>query len=120
MIFADHLPFITSVISNPAFYDKLSDKDKAMLDKVTAKLHDYIFGVQRDLNARRLGIIKKKSDIQTIDLTSEQRDAFRKKAMPVRDEYVQVAGDSGKKLLDAVEAKIAELSPDNASAPAGQ
>ncbi|MGD8380071.1 MAG: TRAP transporter substrate-binding protein DctP, partial [Gammaproteobacteria bacterium] len=43
MIFADHLPFITSVISNPAFYDKLSDKDKAMLDRVTAKLHDYIF-----------------------------------------------------------------------------
>ncbi|MGD8574907.1 MAG: TRAP transporter substrate-binding protein DctP, partial [Gammaproteobacteria bacterium] len=47
MIFADHLPFITSVITNPGFYDKLSDKDKAMLKKVTAKLHDYIFGVQK-------------------------------------------------------------------------
>ncbi|MGD8690418.1 MAG: TRAP transporter substrate-binding protein DctP [Gammaproteobacteria bacterium] len=109
MIFADHLPFITSVITNPGFYDKLSDKDKAMLKKVTAKLHDYIFGVQKDLNARRLGIIKKKSDIQMIDLTADERAAFRKEAMPVRDEYVKVAGDSGKQLLDAVTAKTAEL-----------
>ena len=109
MIFPKALPFVTSVVSNPKFYDGLSARDKEILSEVTSELHDYIFGVQEDLNARRLTKIKKDSDIQMIHLDGGQQAAFRKAAMPVREEYVKDVGDSGKQLLNAFEQRIKAL-----------
>lgn len=109
MIFPKHLPFVTSVVSNPQFYDGLSGQDKQILTDVTDQLHDYIFKVQQDLNAKRLKMIQQNSDIQMIHLTAEERDAFRQAAKPVRNAYVDDTGPTGKALLDAFDDKIQAL-----------
>jgi len=106
MIFPRHLPFIASVVTNPAFYKGLPDDIKKAVQASKQEADDYIFKVQRQLNDKRMDIIKKKSNIKVIHLDAQQRAAFRKLAMPVRDEYKDMAGPRGAKILKGLEKDI--------------
>lgn len=102
-----HLPFIASVVANPQFIDNLSDEDRQMLEGVKRELHDVIFKAQRDLNAERLETIKANSDIEVIELSDDERAAFREASLPIRDQYRQLAGERGERLLDMLLEAIA-------------
>lgn len=108
LIFPRHLPFIATLTANPAFYDGLPDADRKLVDEVIHELHGYIFGVQRRLNSKRLDVITGNSDIQVIELTAEDRAAFRAAALPVREAYVGMAGERGRQLLETISAAVAQ------------
>ncbi|MDT0633988.1 TRAP transporter substrate-binding protein DctP [Spectribacter hydrogenoxidans] len=99
---ARHAQFIATVASAPGFIDGLSGERRAMLDEIRGELAGFIFEKQRELNDQRLAMIEDSSDIEIVELGDSERAAFRERSLPVRDEYVELAGERGRKLLDTL------------------
>lgn len=106
MIHAKQAQFITTLVANDAFYHGLSDERQAMVDEITNDLRSYIFDKQAKINQARLEIIQENSDIEVITLTDEQRAAFRRKSLPVRETYIEQAGERGEKILNILEQEL--------------
>jgi len=73
-----------------------------MIDNITKTLVREGHDIQTQYNEERLETIKKKSDINIVELTEAQRDAFRKKAKPVRQIYIDEVGARGEQSLNAL------------------
>lgn len=114
MMFPRHLPFITTIVTNPQFFEALGDGDRRLLLDVMEELETWIFNEQRELNERRREIIRAYSDIEMIELDEAQRAAFRKASLPIREQYVELAGERGARLLAALEAAIAAAQAESA------
>jgi tripartite ATP-independent transporter DctP family solute receptor len=108
LIVANQAQFVASVVTNKAFFDLLPEDQRQLVIEVSAELHNYIFEVQETFNTERLDIIReKKPDLQIIDdLTDAERAAFREASLPVRETYVEMAGDSGREILDLLTAAV--------------
>jgi tripartite ATP-independent transporter DctP family solute receptor len=101
MIWAGQQEFTTSVVTGSAWYNGLSDEKREILDAATDEATDYIFGKQQSYNEERLEKIKQdKPDLEMIRLSDEQRAAFRERAERVREKYIDMVGESGKKVLN--------------------
>jgi len=108
MVFAGQSPFVTTAAANQDFYDGLSDERRAVVDSVVADLQDEILEVQHDYNAERLEMIRaKRPEIEVVELTAAEREAFRKASLPVRDAYLQLAPERGQEVLDTLLAAVA-------------
>ncbi len=103
MIWAGQQQFTTTVVGSLDWYQGLSDEHRAMLDDVIVEAAEHIFQVQEQYNKERLEKIKAaKPDIKMVRLTDEEREAFRERAMQLRDKYVEMTGDSGKQVLESL------------------
>ncbi|MDY7219037.1 TRAP transporter substrate-binding protein DctP [Denitrificimonas sp. JX-1] len=108
MIFAGQAQFVATLMGNLDWYDGLTDQQRAMLKDVTNQLVQTGHDIQSTFNDERLDIIKSKSDINIIELNTEQQDAFRKLAEPVRQVFIDDVGERGKQLLDILLGEYAE------------
>lgn len=106
MMLANHLPFIATVVANPQFIDSLDAEDRQLVSDVMQEMSEYIFRVQRQLNDERLAKIAADSDIEIIELNDAQRAAFRHASLPIRAQYVEFAGERGKRLLELLTGAI--------------
>ena len=107
MIWAGQQQFTTTVVTNADWYQGLSDEHRQILDETVAELADYIFEVQEQYNQERLEKIKQeKPDMQMIELSAEERQAFEERAQQVRDAYVEMVGEEGQEVLSALESDI--------------
>ncbi|RFA24387.1 C4-dicarboxylate ABC transporter [Alkalilimnicola ehrlichii] len=107
LVMPRHLQFVASVVTNPQFYDGLDAETQAMLQDVKEELDDYIFQVQRDYNAERLNVIRENSDIEIIELSEEEREAFHALSLPVRERYVEMTGEQGERILEGLQEEFA-------------
>ncbi|WP_136068218.1 TRAP transporter substrate-binding protein [Modicisalibacter radicis] len=107
LIQAKPAQFMTTLVVANDFYEGLPDARRRMIDEVTGDLRRYIFATQAQFNDARLEAIEESSDIQVSTLDEEQRAAFRELSMPVRDTYVERAGERGKRILETLERDIA-------------
>lgn len=126
MIFANQAQFIATFMGNSDWYDGLSSDHKQMIEDAVVELVPYIHDVQTRLNAERLDIIKENSEIEIIQLTPDERAAFRELSIPVREVFVEIAGERGERLLEALLEQVGEASeadaepdaePQNATEP---
>ncbi len=101
MIFPRHLPFVATVIANPAFVAGLAPEERAMLAELKEELDDYIFEVQERYNRERLEKIRGAADVEMVTLAPAQRAVFRRASEPVRERYVELAGERGGRILEA-------------------
>lgn len=108
MTFGYQLPFITTLVANPKFYSGLPPKLRATVMDVKKELDGYIYKVQKRLNKERLKKIEANSHIKVSYLTAAERAAFRKKALPVRQEYIKLAGPRGRRILATLTKEIAQ------------
>jgi len=108
MIWAGQQQFTTTVVTNVDWYQSMDDSTRAMLDETIDGMADYIFRVQDEYNQERLEQIKETSDIEMIRLTEEQRQPFVEASQNVRDKFVEMVGEDGKSVLDALEKDIKE------------
>ena len=108
MIWAGQQQFTTTVVTNSDWYAAdLSDEERMMVDETVAELADYIFRVQEEFNEKRLEMIKEaKPDMKMIQLSEEERAAFRKRADQVREKFVEMVGPEGKEILQSLEQEI--------------
>jgi len=107
MIWAGQQQFTTTVVTNSDWYAGLPEDRQKLIDETIAGATDHIFEVQEQYNQERLEKIKEaKPDIQMIRLSPEERAVFEERAQQVRDKFVEMVGDEGKQVLEALEAEI--------------
>lgn len=102
LIEAHNAQFVTTLISSPGFFDKLSPELQKTVLKVKKELDPYIFKQQAEMNAAATEEIKKKSDIQFIKLTPEETQAFAAKVKPIFAKYEELAGKRGTEIFKAI------------------
>ncbi|RLK50801.1 TRAP-type C4-dicarboxylate transport system substrate-binding protein [Alkalispirillum mobile] len=110
MIFGRHKPFIAAWMANRDFWDSLSDEEREAIREANEELVEYIHEAQVELNERRMDqILEARPEVEIIDIDEDTREAFREASMPVRDTYVDMAGERGgrilERLLEEVEAQ---------------
>ncbi|EIM74363.1 ectoin/5-hydroxyectoin TRAP transporter large integral membrane protein [Nitratireductor aquibiodomus RA22] len=96
-----HNNFTTAVMANKDFYDGLSDEDKKVVQDAADAAFEHILEYQKGLSEESLAKIKEAKPEMTIsDLTEEQRAPFKEAAAQVEAKFIEMTGDSGKKILD--------------------
>jgi len=120
MVFAKPAPFITTLVTNPRFFEQLPDERRRIVEDVVEEMHGYIFEVQREYNAERLDeMLERKPDLVTIELTDAERRAFRERSLPVRESFVEMTGESGRRVLATLLAAV-ERAREEVAAGAGE
>jgi len=99
-----HLPFLAGVMSNARWYDNLSDAERELIEEVRLELVDEIHTVQQEYNDERLQQILDDDSNETtyVELTSEEREAFRELQVPVRETFVEMTGERGETLMNII------------------
>lgn len=111
MTLARHAPFVASVIASRAFLERLDENDREILRAAAAEAGAETFTVQREMNERRLEKIReRRPGYRIVELTDEQRARFREASLPVRERFVEMAGESGRRILETIERAVAEAS----------
>lgn len=106
MIMARHEQFIATVVAGDTWFNNLPQEQQEMIQEVRNDMVDWIYQEQARYNDERLQKIKDAGGTEIIELTDEERQAFREASMPVRDMYLEAAGDRGRELLDYITAQV--------------
>jgi len=103
-----HNIYIAMTVVNPYWYNNLPDDVRKIVDETVDELRPWVFEEQKKLNERGLEKIKNdtKNPTEIITLTEEERDAFREKALPVRDFYRNKVSTINGKILDKLVKEI--------------
>jgi len=110
MTLSNHNSYVAMTTVNTDWYNSLDPIVKEMVDETVEEMRDWIFAEQDRLNSENLEAIKNDTSNPTeiIELTEEQRNAFRELAIPVRDYYREnvstVDGEILDKLIEEIEA----------------
>lgn len=108
LIQARNAQFVATVITSPGFMESLPPDMQASIRETIKELDSYIWEVQKTLNAEAAEEISSKSDIEFVDLTPEQVTVFRDKVEPVFDQYIEMTGPRGEKILEAIRDAVAQ------------
>ncbi len=104
MIKANQLPFISTFVANHAFIEKLPADVRGLIGEAIEGANEFIFDFEAKLNRQRFEMIMKaKPSMKYIELSEKEIDAFREKAKPLRQKYLQMGGQGAKEVLEAVE-----------------
>ena len=100
-------------MANQDFYEGLSEEDQKLVqeaaDYAFEKIIDHIDGLADESLAK----IKEASDEVTVTkLNEEQIEAFRKRAPQVEEAFIEMTGESGKKLLEQFKEDLKEVQKD--------
>ena len=107
MIKANQLPFISTFVANHEFIKGLPQNIRTMIDNAIEGANEYLFDFEPELNKQRQQMIMKaKPSIKYIELTDEEISAFKKKAQPLRQKYLEMGGEGAQEVLDAVSKDI--------------
>lgn len=98
--------YVTTTSVNPKFFDSLPKEMQQMVLDTIDELRDDSFAIQAELNGAALDKIKGKSDIKIVQLTKEEREAFRGASKSAYDEYVKMVGGKGKEILEQLQAEV--------------
>ncbi|RXJ81911.1 TRAP transporter substrate-binding protein DctP [Arcobacter sp. F2176] len=99
LTYMGHSSFNACAVTNKKFYDKLSAKDKKLVQDASAHAEKVILKEAQKLDAYGLGrIVRTNPDYKIVTLTKEEREVFKKRAKPVQEKFAEKS-DSNKKLL---------------------
>lgn len=105
--YAGHNNFTTAVMANKEFYDGLDADTQKLIQDASASAFDYIVDYQKGLAEKELAKIKKaKPSITVTVLNEEQRSCFKDAAKEVEAKFIDMTGDSGKKILEQMKADL--------------
>ncbi|QSP94630.1 TRAP transporter substrate-binding protein DctP [Marinobacter salinisoli] len=91
--------FISSVVTNPEWFDALPENQKAWLESALEEVAETTWQIQKELNQVRLERMLEIAQIKVVQLTEEERAAFAKASAPARQAYVDSAGEFGADML---------------------
>ncbi|MWD26240.1 C4-dicarboxylate ABC transporter [Aquicoccus sp. SCR17] len=105
--FTGHNNFTTAVMANKDFYDGLSEEDQKVIEDATDVAFEYILDYQEGLTEEALEKIKEAKPSMTVTrLSEEERQPFMDAADDVEQQFLEMTGDSGKKILDQMKADL--------------
>lgn len=101
-----HHIYTTVTAANQDFFEGLSEEDQGIIRDVVEEVNEWSFTMQ-DEEAEKALEAAQEEDIEIIELTSEQREAFKELSLPVRDDYA-AESDTAKEILETLEKEIEE------------
>ena len=102
-----HNNFTSAVMANKDFFDGLSDDDQKLVRDASNAAFEYILDYQSGLQEASLkNIAEAKPEMQINILSEEERQPFKDKAAQVEAAFIEMTGDSGKKLLKQFKADL--------------
>lgn len=107
LTFANHLPFVTTLITSPTFLAGLTPQQQQWISSAKAELDSYIFPLQQQFNRERLAHIESSSEIALVTLEASERAQFRQLAQPLHARYRELAGSRGAALLERLQQEMA-------------
>lgn len=110
MIWAGEQELVTSVLSGTDWYETLSPARQQLVSDTTAELQGYIHDIVDRFNTEKLEKIKAaRPEIKMVQLSDAERAAFRERSQATHAAYVDIVGDRGQSLLDALLAEVEAL-----------
>jgi TRAP-type C4-dicarboxylate transport system substrate-binding protein len=99
--------FIAIVLVNRGFYDSLPEDIQNKLHEVWDDFllpsgYDSIEREQKYMNLMK----EEKPELTFYELTDEEMEPFRERAMPLRDVYLEIGGEGAQEILDTLLADI--------------
>ncbi|MEE4304991.1 MAG: TRAP transporter substrate-binding protein DctP [Wenzhouxiangella sp.] len=115
-----HAQFISTLAASRQWFEGLSDERRQMVIDVRDELVDWIDEEQIRYNEERLQTILDEGGTEFVELTEDERQAFREASMGVRDTYIEQTGETGEEILSTLLERIeqAEAGMDNGSSEA--
>lgn len=107
LIDSKHHIYTTVTVANSDWFSSLSEDDQQLIRDVIQEVNDWSFTMQQEEQENAMAEIEK-SEIELIELTPEQREAFKEKSMGVRDAYIESGGDAAQEILETIEKEIEE------------
>ncbi len=102
-----HNNFTTAVMANKDFFDGLSEDDQKVVQDAIDAAFDYILDYQSGLQEDALAkIAEAKPEMQINILSEEERKPFMETAAQVEDAFIEMTGESGKRILDQMKADL--------------
>ncbi len=94
-------PDINILITNPTFYNSLTDDLKDILNNVILEMKDFSKKLQQKHYDDNLRNIKHaKENIKILSLTKEERQLFKRDAQKIWSYYEEIPGDNASELLN--------------------
>ncbi|ASF41026.1 C4-dicarboxylate ABC transporter [Halobacillus halophilus] len=108
MTLSNHNNYVAMTTVNTDWYEGLNDEMKTMVDETTQEMQEWVFEEQKKQNEEYLQTIKEDTENPTeiVELTDEQRQMFKGKAMPVRDYYRNEVSTVDGQILDKLQEEI--------------
>lgn len=106
LTYMGHSSFNACAITNKKFYDKLSKKNKNLVQEASKHAEKVILKEAQKLDAYGLGrIIRTNPDYKIVTLTKEERSVFKERVKPVQEKFASKSA-SNKKLLTQMRADL--------------
>lgn len=100
--------FVSTLCANKDFWTGLDDETKKIMEEAVLETNDYMFDVQNKGEEASLQIMRDYG-MEIIDLTDEERNAFKTIAENSRNIYTDLVGPTGQELLDLFQKDIDAL-----------
>ncbi|MCT8140454.1 DctP family TRAP transporter solute-binding subunit [Anaerobacillus sp. CMMVII] len=108
MMISEHNIYVAMTTVNTDFFADLPSEIQEMILETVEEMRPVAYEMQERMNDELLGAIETndRHPTEIIELTAEQREAFREKALPVRDFFINEVGEDGKKILEMLVEEI--------------
>lgn len=109
LIWTGEQEYTTTVVANSDFWNGLSEERQDMLMDIRSELTDFIYEEQQKLNqASRENIKEEKPEIEFIELSAEQREAFAERAEELDQFYIDEVGGNSEEVVEKLRSEIEE------------
>lgn len=103
------MPFVATFVVSLKWFETLPAAEQKIISDTAKETIDYVFDMQEKMNDERLQkMLKIKPSLQVIVPTAEERAAFKKLSLPVRETYLEMAKPYGKEVLDTLVKELDE------------
>ena len=102
-----HHIYTTVTAANQDFFESLPEEDQQLIREVVDEVNDWSFEMQDEESQKALDAIQEE-DIEVIELTDEEREAFKELSLPARQQFVDEVGEDAKEILETLEKEIEE------------
>ena len=106
--YAGHNQFTTAVMANKNFYDGLDSDTQQLIEDAADAAFEHTVEFQKMANERELDKIRNESDVTITRLSTEQQECFREAAKEVEEKFIEMTGESGKKILQQMKKDLEE------------
>ncbi len=108
MTLSNHNNYVAMTTVNTDWFNGLSEEVQGIVNETVDEMQDWVFEEQNKQNEEFLETIKNDDNNPTevVELTEEQRQAFKDEAMPVRDFYREEVSTVDGEILDKLEEEI--------------
>lgn len=109
MIWAGEQQLLTAVMASDDWFQTLPPERQQLLDQTFAEMNGFITPVVEKFNAERLDQIKAaKPGITMIELSEDERAAFRERAKATDEAVAGIVGARGAELLQSLKSELGE------------